>query len=188
MIFSSSVVRASRVAGLALAAVLACDGGPTPTGAAAGFDAALADSLVRQQVAFGPRVPGTPAHAAALTWLTAYLGERAAVVETIPFTHVTTQGVTLSLSNVWARFNPAATSRILLVAHWDSRPVAEMAADPADRDQPVPGANDGASGVAVLLAIADALADEPPAIGVDILLTDGEDWGHNPVTFSTVPA
>ncbi len=149
------------------------------------FDAELADSLVARQVAFGPRVPGSEAHAAALEWMTAYLRERADTVEQMPFTHVTAHGDTLQLTNVWARFQPAASQRILLTAHWDSRPVSERASDPFARTDPLPGANDGASGVAVLLALADDLARTPPGIGVDILLTDGEDWGHDPETFAT---
>ncbi|HUP00043.1 MAG TPA: M28 family peptidase [Gemmatimonadota bacterium] len=178
----------AAVAGAGLCAVLAlvgCEGGAAPAGRAAGFDPDLAYELVERQVGFGPRVPGTPAHAEALAWMTEYLRQRADTVMQDPFTHVTGAGDTLSLTNVWARFRPEASSRVLLVAHWDSRPVAEMATDPADRRQPVPGANDGASGVAVLLAVADALAREPPAVGVDILLTDGEDWGYDPVTLGT---
>jgi hypothetical protein len=117
--------------------------------------------------------------------MTAYLRERADSVAQIPFTHVTTRGDTLSLTNVWASFTPAAGPRILLTAHWDSRPVSEKSTDPFARADPVPGANDGASGVAVLLALSDELSRTPPAIGVDILLTDGEDWGHDPETYAT---
>lgn len=177
----------NRGGALLAAAVLgfgvACESGPEA--AASGFSAELADSLVRRQLEFGPRVPGTPAHAEALAWMTGYLRDRADTVEQIPFTHVTTTGDTLRLTNVFARFRPESGSRILLLAHWDSRPVAERSADPAARSMPVPGANDGASGVAILLAVADALAAAPPGLGVDILLTDGEDWGHDPVTLAT---
>lgn len=176
-------------AAAAVAAVLALGGcaeeGPRAPATETGFRASLADSLVRRQLAFGPRVPGTEAHEAALAWMIEWLRERADVVEPRPFTHVTLTGDTLSLTNVWARFDPENPSRILLLAHWDSRPVSEMASDPADRRRPVPGANDGASGVAVLLTIADALKRNPPPVGVDILLTDGEDWGHEPVTLRT---
>lgn len=179
-----------RVVFFALATLMAaggCDGGgPTPVAVGTAFDGGLADSLVRRQVDFGPRVPGTEAHRQALEWMTQYLRERADEVEQMPFTHVTQTGDTLALTNVWARFNVSHPSRILLLAHWDSRPVSENAADPADRERPVPGANDGASGVAVLLAIADDLNRTSPAVGVDILLTDGEDYGHDPVTFRTV--
>ena len=179
-----------RLVALLLAAVVAGSvtaagcGGEEAAGRGA-FDAALADSLVARQVAFGARVPGTEAHAAALAWMTAWLRERADSVAQLPFTHVTQHGDTLRLTNLWASFAPSAPSRILLTAHWDSRPVAEKASDPAARSLPTPGANDGASGVAVLLALADELARTPPGIGVDILLTDGEDWGHDPDTYET---
>lgn len=149
------------------------------------FDGELADSLVERQVGFGPRVPGTEAHAAALEWMTGWLRERADSVAQVPFTHVTQRGDTLSLTNLWASFAPSAGSRILLTAHWDSRPVSEKASDPFARADRMPGANDGASGVAVLLTLADELARTPPGIGVDILLTDGEDWGHDPRTYET---
>ncbi|MGH7565026.1 MAG: M28 family peptidase [Gemmatimonadota bacterium] len=184
-------IRRARPAGTltiaSVALLLACGGdgkGPEPT-PGGGFSGELADSLVRQLVAFGPRVPGTEAHAQALAWMTDYLRERADVVEQRPFTHVTQTGDTLELTNLWAEFNPQAGQRILVTGHWDSRPVAENEADPANRDRPIPGANDGGSSASVILALADALAEDPPAIGVDLLLTDGEDWGHDPVTFST---
>lgn len=149
------------------------------------FSGALADSLVRVQVGFGPRVPGSEGHAEQLEWMVEWLEERADVVERHPFEHVTAQGDTLRLSNVWARFRPGESARILLLTHWDTRPVAERAEDPARRGEPIPGANDGASGTAVLLAIAERLAETPPSIGVDLLFTDGEDWGHDPSTFET---
>ncbi|HKY61205.1 MAG TPA: M28 family peptidase [Gemmatimonadota bacterium] len=171
----------------AVALLLACGGdgkGPvSPAGAR--FSGELADSLVRRLVSFGPRVPGTDAHAEALAWMTDYLRERADIVEQRPFMHVTQAGDTLHLTNVWAQFNPQAAQRILVTGHWDTRPVAEMEADPANRNRPIPGANDGGSSAAVILALADVLATESPAIGVDLLLTDGEDWGHDPVTFAT---
>lgn len=168
---------------LSLAVLVVCEGAPEAS--VGHFDPALAESLVHRQLEFGPRVPGTDPHARALAWMTAFLRERADVVEELPFVHVTATGDSLALTNVWARFRPDVPARILLVAHWDSRPVSERASDPAARRRPVPGANDGASGVAVLLAIADALARIPPPVGVDLLLTDGEDWGHDPVSLDT---
>lgn len=160
-------------------------GGNGPAPGRGTFDGGLAQRLVERQVAFGPRVPGTDAHAQALDWMAEWLRARADSVALQPFQHVTQDGDTLALTNVWASFEPQASSRILLTAHWDSRPVAERNPDPASRVRPVPGANDGASGVAVLLALADELARTPPQVGVDILLTDGEDWGHDPTTYET---
>jgi glutaminyl-peptide cyclotransferase len=126
-------------------------------------------------VEFGPRVPGMPGHAAQLEWMTRYLGERADSVEQQPFTHVTVAGATLHMTNVFARFRPELPTRVLLLAHWDTRPGADQ--DDTRQDQPIPGANDGASGVAVLLELANTLSQHASPIGVDILLVDGEDYG-----------
>jgi glutaminyl-peptide cyclotransferase len=139
------------------------------------FDGDAAFVLLEHQVAFGPRVPGMPGHAAQLEWMTSYLRERADSVSLQPFTHRTRSGQTLQLTNVFARFRPEQTVRILVLAHWDTRPTADM--DAERPDEPIDGANDGASGVAVLLHLADILARHAPPIGVDILLVDGEDYG-----------
>jgi Zn-dependent M28 family amino/carboxypeptidase len=93
------------------------------------------------------------------------------------FTHVTTGGEDLELVNVMAGFNPDAERRLLLLAHWDTRPQADQSRDEADRTQPVPGANDGGSGVAVLLELAHLFSTQAPRIGVDLLFVDGEDYG-----------
>jgi glutaminyl-peptide cyclotransferase len=139
------------------------------------FDADSAHALLRRQVAFGPRVAGTPGHAAQLEWMTSYLRARIDSVTVIPFTHRARDGAMLTMSNVFARFRPEQRDRILLLAHWDTRPTADM--DTERPDEPIDGANDGASGVAVLLQLADVLSRHSPPIGVDILLTDGEDYG-----------
>jgi Zn-dependent M28 family amino/carboxypeptidase len=93
------------------------------------------------------------------------------------FTVVTRQGVRLRLRNFLARFKPNATERVLYLAHWDTRPYADKSQNLADQRRPVLGANDGASGVAILLALADALGRTPPRLGVDLLFDDGEDYG-----------
>ena len=141
------------------------------------FDAAQAYAYAERQVAFGPRVPGEPGHVAMAAWLDSLLRTRADTVVLQRWTHVTAAGDTLPLVNVIARFNPASTERILMLAHWDTRPMSDQAPRPEDRESPVPGANDGASGVAVLLGVADALDSVPPGIGVDLLFVDGEDYG-----------
>ena len=141
------------------------------------FDGAKAMDYVRAQLAFGARVPGTAAHREAGEWLVREFGARADTVIQQTWTHTTADGKRLPMRNVLASFNPSATRRVLYVAHWDSRPRSEKAADPSRRALPVPGANDGASGVAVLLALADVLKANPSSIGVDLLLVDGEDWG-----------
>lgn len=139
------------------------------------FDAQNAHALLQRQVQFGPRVAGRPGHGAQLTWMSTYLSDRAESVEIMPFTHSASDGRILRMSNVFARFNVASRDRILLVAHWDTRPTADM--DEERPRVPIPGANDGASGVAVLLELANVLSRHSPPIGVDILLVDGEDYG-----------
>lgn len=141
------------------------------------FDGQVAYELLTRQVEFGPRVPGTSGHARQLAWMQEYLGSRADTVEVQPFVHVTAKGDTLRLTNVLARFRPESRDRILLVAHWDTRPTADNEEQESARRQPIPGANDGASGTAVLLALADVLSRHPAPIGVDLLLVDGEDYG-----------
>lgn len=141
------------------------------------FDGRKAMDYVRAQLAFGPRVPGTAAHREAGDWLVREFGSRADTVLVQAWTHTTADGRRLPMRNVLASFNPSAPRRVLYVAHWDSRPRSEKASDASRRTLPVPGANDGASGVAILLALADALKAKPSAIGVDLLLVDGEDWG-----------
>ncbi len=164
-----------------LAAAVACAGTPSR---AQRFDAAQAMRWVAYQVAAGPRVPGLPGHDSILAWLTRELRSRADSVEVEAFTWVTEAGDslhpagdTLRLANVLARFRPSDPGRILYVTHWDTRPVAENDPDPANRGKPIPGANDGASGTALLLEVADVLKRTPPSVGVDLLFVDGEDYG-----------
>lgn len=164
-----------RPLALALMALVACRGSAGQT--APSFDGAQAMRRVEHQVAAGPRVPGTAAHRAIGDWLESELRRVADTVEVQRFTHVTQHGDTLPLRNVIARFRPADANRVLLLAHWDSKPHAEQDPDPARRQLPVPGANDGASGVAVLLGVADELKRLPPNVGVDLLFVDGEDYG-----------
>lgn len=133
---------------------------------------------VQTQVGFGPRIPGTEGHEAQLSWMLKLMREHAAAVVVDTFTHVTTNGDTLGLTNLLGRFAPEHSRRIVILAHWDTRPISDQASDSADQVIPVPGANDGGSGTAILLALAPLLAAEPPPVGVDILLVDGEDYGH----------
>ena len=140
------------------------------------FDGPVAFGYIQTQVGFGPRIPGSESHRRMGDWLDSLLRQRADTVIVQSWAHVTAQGDTLPLRNFIARFNPSAEKRLLLLAHWDSRPTADS---PRSRDstKPVQGANDGASGVAVLLGVADVLKRSPPAAGVDLLFVDGEDYG-----------
>jgi Zn-dependent M28 family amino/carboxypeptidase len=141
------------------------------------FNGARAMEYVRTQLDFGPRIPGTEGHRRTGDWIVAQMRERADTVIEQRFPHVATNGDTLPMRNILARFKPAQTQRVLYVAHWDTRPVSDRASNPADRGTPVPGANDGASGVALLMAVADVLKSTPPEWGVDLLFVDGEDYG-----------
>ena len=140
------------------------------------FDGQSAFGYVVSQVDLGPRVPGTEAHRKMGDWLDSLLRQRADTLMVQSWKHVTVARDTLPLRNFIARFNPAAEKRILLLAHWDSRPVSDS---PLSRDstKPVLGANDGGSGVALLLGVADVLKRAPPPVGVDLLFVDGEDYG-----------
>jgi glutaminyl-peptide cyclotransferase len=164
---------------LLLILLAACREGPPPRE----FDGAAAFRYLQSQVQFGPRIPGTAAHQRMAGWLDSLLRERADTVLVQRWNHVTARGDTLPLSNFLARFHPAAQQRILFLAHWDSRPTAD-GPNSSDSTAPVPGANDGGSGVALLLGVADVLRRKPPAIGVDLLLVDGEDYGD----FTKTPA
>ena len=134
-------------------------------------------SYVETQMAFGPRVPNSEGHRRTGDWILERLRETADSVWEQPFLHVAADGDTLRLRNICGQFRPELTERILYVAHWDTRPRADRSANLGQQRLPVPGANDGASGVAVLLAISDALALLPPTHGVDLLFVDGEDYG-----------
>jgi len=140
------------------------------------FDGQVALQYVQTQLNFGPRIPGTTGHERMAAWLDSLLRTRADSVDTQRWVHRTVKGDSLRLVNFVARFNPAATTRVLFLAHWDTRPNADGIGS-RDSTLPVPGANDGASGVAVLLGMADALKRTPPGIGVDLLFVDGEDYG-----------
>ncbi len=141
------------------------------------FDGAIAFGYLERQVGFGPRIPATPAHEQTGDWILSQLQDRAdtVIVQEIP--HRTTGGKPLALRNFLARYRPNVVERILFLAHWDTRPHADQSANLAAQRMPVPGANDGASGVAVLLGVADALKAKPPTVGVDLLFVDGEDYG-----------
>jgi hypothetical protein len=131
------------------------------------------------QCAFGPRVPGSAAADSCLRFLRHSLEENSATVVEQRFQYYDSfRDKTLNLTNLLASFNKEARSRIFLAAHWDSRPMADRDPDPNNREKPVPGANDGASGVAVILEISRALNQSTPPVGVDLILFDGEDYGR----------
>lgn len=141
------------------------------------FNGDSAYYFVEKQVSFGPRVPGTNAHAKCANWLVDKLSNYSDTVIIQTFKARTYDGVTRNGKNIIASFNPESKSRILLMSHWDSRPFADYCEDSSKHDSPIDGANDGASGVAVLLEMARQFKLEKPEIGIDIILFDLEDWG-----------
>ena len=146
------------------------------------FDQQRAFVLLEAQCAFGPRNPGSEGHSQCLDFLTRELKFWADTVWTQPFSYTSTDTKeTLKLTNIVAQFNAQQKDRILLCAHWDTRPMADRDPAPVNRQKPILGANDGASGVAVVLEIARQLHLSPAKIGVDIVLFDGEDYGREDV-------
>lgn len=143
------------------------------------FDGNAAFSLLKKQTDFGPRNPNSIGHAQCLKFLEENLTKNSDVVNLQEFTYNGYNNELLTLTNIFASFRPTLNDRILFIAHWDTRPRADMDSDPAKRNQPILGANDGASGVAVLLEMARLFHQSPPPIGVDLLLVDGEDYGKD---------
>jgi len=141
------------------------------------FDPDSAFYFVKAQTDFGPRVPNTEAHKKCALFLQNQLEKYCTQVTVQRFTATTFDGVKLNGKNIIGSFFPEKQRRILLASHWDSRPFADYDPDPNNRDKPIDGANDGASGVGVLLEIARQLKENNPEIGVDIIFFDAEDWG-----------
>lgn len=143
------------------------------------FDADSAYSFVARQVEFGPRVPGSVSHVSCGDYIVETL--RRLNSDTVIEQNgeaVAYNGDRLPVRNIMAMYNAGARRRILLLAHWDTRPWADQDAEVSNRDLPIPGANDGASGVGVLLEIARCLSSVQAEVGVDLLFVDAEDYGR----------
>jgi len=166
--------RLSRLLVLALVAISACKGREPKAGK---FDGESALRYAKVQVDFGPRIPGSPGAQKAGDWIIDEMKLRADSVIVQAWTHTTADGKQIPMRNILARFKPEATDRVLYVTHWDTRPVSDGSANLGERQLPVPGANDGASGVGLFVALGDALKKTPPNLGVDLLFVDGEDYG-----------
>jgi len=146
------------------------------------FNADSAYEYVAKQVAFGPRVPNMGSHINCGEWLGKFLEDKGAKVFRQTATVTAWDGTQLSAQNIIAQYNPEAKKRILLSAHWDTRPIADQ--DTERQNEPILGANDGASGVGVLLEIARQIQAKKPTAGIDICLWDAEDYG-NPGTVNS---
>lgn len=141
------------------------------------FNADSAYYFVKKQVDFGPRIPNSAAHKKAGDYFIAQFKSYGAIVKVQEFTATTFDNVKVNLRNIIASFNPEKKKRILLAAHWDTRPFADK-----DKEEPTAtfdGANDGGSGVGVLLEVARNLKQQATDVGIDIILFDGEDWGEH---------
>ena len=145
------------------------------------FDGQRAMGYLSRQVSFGPRVPGSEAWVQCREYYTKFFDSLGVVVDSQVFDFVDPYSkATLPLVNLSAIIegqNPNEPG-LLLAAHWDSRPRTDRAVDRSLAAQPIDGANDGASGVAVLMELAGLLVDQPPPARVELLLLDGEDWGR----------
>ncbi|WPR76305.1 M28 family peptidase [Algoriphagus sp. NG3] len=142
------------------------------------FNPDSAYAFVQKQVDFGPRVPETEGHKATKNWLISKFKGYGFAVETQDFQAKTYDGLTWNLSNIIASYNPEASKRILLAAHYDTRRIADK--DTERIAEPIDGANDGGSGVGVLVEIARVIGTQElkPDVGIDIILFDGEDDGE----------
>lgn len=141
------------------------------------FSADSAFAFVKKQVAFGPRVPGTPAHKACGDWMVSTLSSYGAKVTEQTTTLKSFEGKSIPVRNIIASFSPDQKSRILLCAHWDTRPFGDKDPNQSLWKKPIDGANDGASGVAVLLEIARQIGASPTGVGIDLIFFDAEDLG-----------
>ena len=150
---------------------------PVTTSKAPTFEADSAYAYVANQVSFGPRVPNSKAHKQCGDYLAAELTRFGAQLYVQEANLKAYDGTLLEARNLIGSYNPEQSKRVLLFAHWDSRPYSDHDPDPANLRKPLEGADDGASGVGVLLEIARQLGQQAPNIGVDILFCDAEDYG-----------
>ncbi|MDP9350848.1 MAG: M28 family peptidase [Chloroflexota bacterium] len=176
--FIGAAVGTVALTGLALSPIVqgAVDSGMPAGSSVPPFDAERAYSYLLRQVEFGPREPGKRGHVECRDYLRAHLRETLGNSSLQPFEMETDRGA-IPMWNILAEHDAENPRQVLLCAHWDTRPTADKEPDPEDRDQPIAGANDGASGVAVLLEVASLLRAYPPPYGVRFVLFDGEDYG-----------
>jgi Zn-dependent M28 family amino/carboxypeptidase len=159
-------------------AVVGCSSPVTPPE----FDGGRAFSNLEAQVALGPRVPGTEASARCRDLCYRHFDSCGLEIDSQPFVVFDPYtSVDTPMVNVIARYRgrPSDGKAILLLAHYDSRPRTDYHSDSTLRYLPIDGANDGASGVAVLMELANLLAERPADCNLDIVLSDGEDWGKS---------
>jgi Zn-dependent M28 family amino/carboxypeptidase len=142
------------------------------------FNADSAYYFTEKQVAFGPRIPNTKAQNVCAAYLVSVLKKYCKNVIVQEFQSKAWDGTMLKGKNIIASFNPETNNRIFFSSHWDSRPYADYDPDVKNHRKPIPGANDGAAGVGILLEIARLFSHNQPKIGVDLILFDMEDYGE----------
>lgn len=169
------MIRSFRAAAVVAAFILISGCGNKTDGASA-FDGTRAFELLKKQCAFGPRYSGVQGHKDTVDFIQSELKPLADEVTTHTFKYKA-DGKAVEFTNVYAVFNPDASRFVLLCAHWDTRPHADQEIDAVKSKMPVPGANDGASGVAVLLELARTFSEKKPDVGVVMAFFDGEDYG-----------
>lgn len=147
------------------------------TRAVPAFNADSAYSYVKRQTDFGPRVPNTAPHDATAAWLSSELKRHGAEVTEQKADLRAFDGTILKSTNIMGSFNPGMDNRLLLLAHYDTRPWADEDPDDSNHKKAIDGANDGASGVGVLLEAARIFGQQNPETGIDILFVDSEDYG-----------
>lgn len=147
------------------------------------FNGQRAYEYINKQVSFGPRVPGSENAANCRRYFLEFFDSLGIVSDTMQFIHISKQsGKPVTMINIIASVEPEdknISKRYLLAAHYDSRPRADYDADPDKRENWIDGANDGASGVAVLMELANLFVSQKPPVGIDLLLLDGEDFGRS---------
>ncbi|MFD0939244.1 M28 family peptidase [Pedobacter boryungensis] len=143
------------------------------------FNADSAFAYTKAQVDFGPRIPSTEAHANCAKYLVNKFKSFGGDVFVQEAPAKTYDGKSHRLKNIIAAFNPEKTQRVLITAHWDARPFSDQDPDATMHDKPFDAANDGASGVAVMLEMARQIQQKQPNVGVDFILWDIEDYGKS---------
>ncbi len=143
-----------------------------------GFDGTAAFSLLKEQVEIGPRYPGSQGHAKLQEWIVNNIEKYADDVIEQDFSVVLqNEDEETDLKNIIAVFDSDSSKYVMLACHYDTRPIADYEVKAEDRDKPIPGANDGASGVAVLVQLAKMFHEKKPDVGIIMVFFDAEDWG-----------
>jgi glutaminyl-peptide cyclotransferase len=140
------------------------------------FNADSAFNYVKAQTDFGPRIPNSTSQAKCADWLSTTMKQFADTVIVQSFQSRGFDGKTLNGKNIISSFNPSKGDRIMLCAHWDTRPFADQ--DSVRKNEPIDGANDGASGVGILIEVARQISIAKPDLGIDIIFFDLEDYGQ----------